>query len=224
MAIASRSTKRSVPTVNMGMDKEGEPSTTMGNGIALANSKIAMMQFSAHEADFIHWMLNFAASVVDRLVNRARENSIMCFWRRVMPVFLRVIPVFLVAVGAVGFSSPSAVAGSEDKPPRQSLCGIYENIYEGANKEMALISGEGTFDNSAPRETNRQLKILNERVLQLIVISQMQAHGCAIPKIPSDGDIGYTIHAIECHTERMKGNFNSSKCDKSSWKRIKNIE
>ena len=127
----------------------------------------------------------------------------MCYRGMKVSDFLKVISVFFVVIGVV----PSVAADSEDKSPRQRLCDIYKHHYDGANKEMASILAEGTGDDSAHRETNRQLKILNERVLQLIVIFQMQAHECSIPKMLSYS----TNQGYDCQFERMKGNFDM--CD-----------
>ena len=106
-----------------------------------------------------------------------------------------------------------------EKTPQQVLCDVYNNVYEGANKTIASVEAEGTFDNSAPRETNRQLKVLNERILQLIVIQQMHAHGCKIPKTTSSG-VGYTVDATKCSTERIMGNIGAPECDQTNWKSI----
>lgn len=108
---------------------------------------------------------------------------------------------------------------ASEKTPQQVLCEVYDRTYDGANKSIASIEAEGISDNSAPRESNRQLKILNERVQQLIVVQQMQAYGCKVPKATSSG-VGYMIHAVECSTEQIKGNFNSITCDRSNWKSI----
>lgn len=108
---------------------------------------------------------------------------------------------------------------ASEKTTQQALCGVYDSVYEGANKTIASVKAGGTFDNSAPRESNRELKVLNERILQLMVIQQMQAHGCQIPKTTSSG-VGYMIDALKCATERIKGNVNASECDQRNWKNI----
>ena len=120
-----------------------------------------------------------------------------------MTIGLLSTPLFLALSIAV-FVSPT-VARSQDTSPQQRLCEVYENMYDGANKELAAIGVEGIFDDSAPRETNRQTRMLNQRIFQLVLIFQMQAHDCDIPNLPSSGT-GYTINVMECRTELMRGN------------------
>lgn len=108
---------------------------------------------------------------------------------------------------------------ASDKTLQQVLCSFYDNVYEGANKTIASIEAEGPPDNSAPRGTNRHLMVLNERILQLMVIQQMLAHGCQIPKTTSSGD-GYFKDAFECETERIRGNIGAPACDQNNWKSI----
>ena len=126
------------------------------------------------------------------------------------------VSLFFVAICSVVFFSQPVFADSNGKSQQRTLCGVYDNIYESANKNMASIFSEGIIDDSAPRETNRQLRILNERMLQIIVLFQMQAHGCAIQKMPSI-IAGYVLQAAKCQTEMSKGNFDSPKCDRDSW-------
>lgn len=122
--------------------------------------------------------------------------------------------VVSVVVAFMSTAAPTALASN--KTPQQVLCEVYENVYENANKSIASIDVKGIADNSAPRESNRQLKMLNERILQLIVIQQMQAHGCKVPKAISTG-AGYMTDAVKCRTEQLKGNVSAPECDQTKW-------
>ncbi len=93
------------------------------------------------------------------------------------------------------------------------------NFYEGGNKDIAMIEVEGFSDDSAPRESNRQLQMLNVRLNQLIALQLMEVHKCPSPKHTSSG-IAYSIQALQCQTEKIKGNYTSEKCDTSKWKSI----
>lgn len=117
----------------------------------------------------------------------------------------------LSAIVAVCFTLPAYAESIQDR-----LCEVYSDLYEGANKELASIAVSGIGDDSAPRETNRQLKKLNERIFQLITVTQMQFHGCTVPKVPSS-DIAYIIDAIECSTSRLTEGLDTPECDRSSW-------
>ena len=125
---------------------------------------------------------------------------------------------------ALSIAVSPTVAKSQDTSPRQRLCEVYGDLYDGANKELAEIDVEGIGDDSAHRETNRQTRMLNQRIFQLILIFQIQAHDCDIPKLPSSGT-GYTINAMECRTELMRGNSGRPECDRSEWTDIgKNLD
>ena len=96
------------------------------------------------------------------------------------------------------------------------MCEAYSDLYEGANQELASIAVSSIGDDSAPRETNRQLKKLNERIFQLITITQMQFHGCTVPKFPSS-DIMYLLDALKCNNSRFTEGLDTPECDRSSW-------
>ena len=115
----------------------------------------------------------------------------------------------IFALAVLSMATFYTAAGADEK-----LCEVYAGEYDGANREMARIVAEGILDNSAPRETARQLELLNERLLQLITMQQMEFHGCDLPKIPS-GSAGYFISALNCKT---KGEIGSPECDTGKWK------
>lgn len=96
------------------------------------------------------------------------------------------------------------------------LCEVYGNTYDSSNKELSDIYNEGLSDNSAPRETNRQLRIISERILQMMILTQMQHHKCKLPKQPS-GWAEYALPSIQCAVERLDMKLDSPKCDWSKW-------
>ena len=97
------------------------------------------------------------------------------------------------------------------------LCETYEKLYTNANKGLALIYERGIGDDSAPRASKRQLEMLNERIYQLILIEQMQAHGCGIPKKPSS-DLEFWSSALEC--EEASKEEREAQCDITNWKSV----
>lgn len=139
-------------------------------------------------------------------INEMMRVIQLVFKLRFLQLFGAAISIFVIA----SFSYAS------EMPLQEALCEVYNKTYRGANKAIASTEAEGLGDNSAPRESNRQLRILNERIQQLIVIQQMHAHGCTVPKVISSG-IGYKIHAMECQLEIITGNANATECDKSNW-------
>ena len=99
---------------------------------------------------------------------------------------------------------------------RVDQCAFYENAYISSNKHLSSIWADGIADDSAPRETNRQLRALNARMEQLIVIQQMQSIGCKLPEqISSVGH--YLSPALDCATATLRGNSESPKCDRNTW-------
>lgn len=129
---------------------------------------------------------------------------------------IRLLSALLFLALSIGVIVSPTVAKSQDTSPQQRLCEVFENLYDGANKQLGAIFVEGFSDDSAPRETNRQIRMLNQRLFQLILIFQMQAYECDVPKHPSDG-MGYYVDAMECSTERIKGNLEHPECDRSEW-------
>lgn len=131
----------------------------------------------------------------------------------ILDIGLRGLTVWCVVVITtfVDFS-----AHASDNALEEKLCEVYNSHYEGANKTMASIITEGAFDDSVPRDLSRQIRLLNERVVQLILIQQMQAHGCRIPKSISGG-YGYFIDATQCRLQQLQGNSDAVQCDQSKW-------
>lgn len=99
----------------------------------------------------------------------------------------------------------------------ERLCETYARLYDGANQEIASIKATGIFDDSAPRETVRQLQTLDQRLRQFITMQQMEFYGCDLPKMPSDS-IQYYSDALACELEGRRGRTNSPECDRGEWK------
>jgi hypothetical protein len=112
-------------------------------------------------------------------------------------------------------------------------CATMLSEFEDANKELSVIMSDGIADNSAPRETNRQLKELNQRFIQSMIIDRMLAMKCTLPTQLSSPKY-YMLPALECETASTKamsaairlpsaGSFTDdpeykAKCDRSVWR------
>jgi len=94
------------------------------------------------------------------------------------------------------------------------LCQEYERLYTEANKNLASIYVRGWGDDSAPRESSRQLEMLNERIFQLLLVEQMQSHGCSIPKKPSTFS-EFLSSAFACQFSSKEDR--KAKCDSDGW-------
>ncbi len=92
----------------------------------------------------------------------------------------------------------------------------FEKSIEHSLKWIALYNAEGMAEDSAPRETNRQLKINNEYFKIMIQLQLMEMNNCK-PIRNSLNSNKYFFDALKCVTEKLKGNNNSPACDVDNW-------
>ena len=98
----------------------------------------------------------------------------------------------------------------------EAACANFAHVYEESNKAIGAIFAGSLGDTSAPRQTNRELEIINERLQQLIVLQQMRAYGCRFPTETSGGG-AYLMKAVECETAMLKGRRDAPECDRDKW-------
>ena len=98
----------------------------------------------------------------------------------------------------------------------EAACAKFTQAYEASNKAIGASIAQSLGDSSAPRQTNRELEIINERLRQLIVLQQMHAYGCRFPTETSGGG-AYLMQAIKCQTEMLKGRRDAPECDRDKW-------
>ena len=128
-----------------------------------------------------------------------------------MPYPIRFAPVALVAVLlAFAATNPHPATAQEDE------CSSYGLAYDHGNKKIARVENE-TFVGLYDDETATQLKILNERIKQMITLTLMEHHGCELPKDRSDEDI-YHKEAFTCAMAIFKSERNSVElCEMENW-------
>lgn len=80
---------------------------------------------------------------------------------------------------------------------------------------------DGVPGNSAPRQTNRQLKELNERQDQLAVLDLMTMRSCPAPA--HGAPAFYMTSAMQCALEAAKGNTKAEICDISKWAPVESV-
>ena len=117
--------------------------------------------------------------------------------------------VFLSALLGVACLLPAARA-------EETACANFAHVYEESNKAIGASVARSLSDNSAPRQTNRELEIINERLQQLIVLQQMRAYGCRFPTETSGGG-AYLMKALECETAMLRGRQDAPECDRDKW-------
>lgn len=94
------------------------------------------------------------------------------------------------------------------------LCKSSESLIEDALKAIAFENVAGILDNSAPRETNRQLRVLAATGSIQIQQAHMQELRCA-PIVLPISHLYYSSAALACAL--AKGD--EAKCDRKAWVR-----
>lgn len=97
------------------------------------------------------------------------------------------------------------------------LCRQLEGQIRLAEMNMAAEFAEGVGDNSAPRETTRQLRIGNQWAAVQAHLATMQANSCA-PISRAISGSRYIGAALACSTDRLRGQSNPESCKRSTWK------
>ena len=98
----------------------------------------------------------------------------------------------------------------------EAVCGKLAQAYEDSNKAIGAIIARGLGDDSAVRQTNRELETVNERLQQIITLQQMAAYKCRFPIDASSGG-AYLMQAVKCRTARLQGQDNPPDCARSKW-------
>ena len=113
---------------------------------------------------------------------------------------------------AAFFVSVSFYAFAED-----DVCADLTNFHSDRSKEISSIFTRGIMDDSAHRETNRQLQIANQYLLQLMALYHMQAHDCILPTTITTG-LDYLSDALKCDRALLAGDgAKAPECDRSQW-------
>jgi hypothetical protein len=108
---------------------------------------------------------------------------------------------------ATAAPAPSATAGT---------CSSLATDYDGIEKSLASNYAEGIGDNSAPRETYRQIKNSNDLARASMVLTLMQAHHCSLPD-HAPSMVRYLSAALSCATDRLKSTSESASCKMETW-------
>ncbi len=96
-------------------------------------------------------------------------------------------------------------------------CAALLQKYTMMTKRVAMEGADGVGDNSAPRETMRQLKIVNLNLMRQMNLDMMIAGKCPLPTNPV-GDGEYLVNALECSTKITQGDHKAKECVMENWK------
>lgn len=139
---------------------------------------------------------------------------------------------FLVAtVALVSFASASTGQVTIEKPvpgpsspttaPAKALtvCEGLARDWKSAEIELAENWTTEIGDNSAPRATMRAVRDQNSLLKAQIALQLMRDNKCSLPKRAPSG-LTYSLDAMKCQTEKMKGNYKAPECDTTAWKAL----
>lgn len=122
----------------------------------------------------------------------------------------------LTSIGTVAQAQrvPPVAPTTSAKP--MTVCEGLAHDWRSAEIDLAETHAEGIADDSAPRATMRAVRDQNALLEGQLALTLMRDHKCPLPKrVPSW--ISYSLNALECKTEKMKGDYKSAKCDSSTW-------
>jgi hypothetical protein len=120
---------------------------------------------------------------------------------------------FNVVVAALIYAAASSACLAQS-----ALCKQLDAHIQREEKDIAAEIASGMGDNSAPRETTRQLRISNSWSAIHVAMVNMQANHC--PPIGRDiSDTTYIVAALACATDRLAGATSSPpSCNRTDWK------
>lgn len=119
----------------------------------------------------------------------------------------------VLLVAACGFAQ-----AVEKTAPQHGSCDALAAEVEASVKELAFYSIDGSFDDSAPRETNRKLqKVIASNLIQSN-LSLMQANKCPMPKLPVY-ESAYRSAALKCFTAEKPKDGLAPECIRTNWTR-----
>ena len=112
----------------------------------------------------------------------------------------------------------NCIAATVPTPPSSSVCPKLATDYDQIEKSLAVTEAEGIGDNSAPRETNRQVEDSNLLTRASMMLTLMEAHHCTLPDhAPSAAR--YLSSALTCAKDRLKGALGAEtpSCKMQDW-------
>lgn len=100
------------------------------------------------------------------------------------------------------------------------VCSKLSAEYDQTEKGMAMTDAEGVGDDSAVRETNRQIESSNFISRAGIMVTLMEAHHCALPD-HAPSPVRYLSAALSCATDRLKSGVDAPACKMETWQPMK---
>lgn len=124
--------------------------------------------------------------------------------------------VLALIASEVCFSQSTGKGVPAENPKKIEWCKAAELAIDEALKEIANAAESGTFDNSAPRQSNRKLAESVEVLKIQNQLTYMQMLGCSAPQQPIDYT-AYSAVAIGCAIAPAANK--EATCNKEAWAR-----
>lgn len=128
------------------------------------------------------------------------------------------VGVASIATAQVSLEKPTSPTATPTAKP-MTICEGLARDWKAAEIELAENWTAEIGDDSAPRATMRAIRDQNSLTKAQIALQLMHDNKCALPKRAPSG-LTYSLDAMKCRTEKMKGNFKAPECDINSWKAL----
>lgn len=123
-------------------------------------------------------------------------------------------------MAGVALLAAASLAHAADS--KSSTCEALSAAFEAGLKDLAVIRADAGLDNSAPRETNRQLRKVFTADVMRMNLDLLQAGKCPLPKEPVS-DYAYYLDALKCSTAMLRSQPGDKElpdeCDRAKWTR-----
>jgi hypothetical protein len=138
-------------------------------------------------------------------------------------MFARTASMLMLVIASVA-SAPSISIAAPATASNSSLgaCASLAMDYDQVEKSLALTYAEGVGDDSAPRETNRQMKYANDLSRASMMLTLMEARHCALPD-HAPSYLRYLSPALSCAKDRITSAIGDEtpSCKMESWQPMK---
>lgn len=130
----------------------------------------------------------------------------------------------MLAAAATIVSTAALAAGSA-RQVDQFLCERLTSEWVGSDKQIANMAAQGRVDNSAPRETNRQIGVVAQTLNKSMLLQMMVLHKCADIPTTVNGSSDFQLAALRCQVAALSSDTKKTvdECDVSRWRRNKDM-
>ena len=135
---------------------------------------------------------------------------------------MRIINIAAITAPLLGLCSEPALSQTATTAPAApaskapTTCEVLARDWRSVEWDLANNYAEGVADDSAPRATMRAAQNAEQFAQAQITLQLMRDYKCSLPK-RAPSEMTYSLSAMKCRTELMKGNYKAPECDRSTW-------